>query len=70
MPTGDVLRGTGTVVRWLPEGNGLSHGEGVIITMDDGKHVEPWSYRGRTCFVETDGCELLADDEPTSTRQA
>ncbi len=70
MPTGDVLRGNGTVVRWLPEGNDQSYGEGVIVTMDDGEEVEPWSYRGRTCFVERDACELLADDKRTSVEQA
>lgn len=65
MPTGDVLRGTGTVVRWLPVGNDLNFGEGGIVTTDDGDNTEPWSYRGRTCFVEEDGCWLLADGEPT-----
>ncbi len=65
MPTGDRLKGTGTVVCWLPEGNGLSYGEGVIVTMDEDDPVEPWSYRGRTCFVETADCDLL-DGEPAS----
>jgi hypothetical protein len=63
MPTGDRFKGTGTVVRWLPVGNDLSTIEGVIVTMDDGEDVEPWSYRGRSCFVEEGDCEFLADGE-------
>jgi hypothetical protein len=65
MPSGDFLKGTGTVVRWLPEDNGWGHGQGVIVTMDDGEGVEPWSYRGRTCFVEGSNCQLLVDGGPT-----
>ena len=64
MPSGDILRGTGTVVRSLPEGNDLSYGGGFIVTMDEGDDVEPWSYQGRTCFVEEGDCELLTDGEP------
>jgi hypothetical protein len=53
------------VVRWLLEDNGLSYGEGVIVRMDDNDAVEPCSYRGRTCFVETADCDPL-EGEPAS----
>ena len=52
MPTGDSLRGGGTVVRWLPAGNDLSFGGGVMVTIDDNETIEPWSYRGRTILVK------------------
>jgi hypothetical protein len=58
MPTGDRLRGHGTVVRWLPGGNALTYGEGVIVTMGDDEGLEPGSYQGRTIFVEADECEI------------
>lgn len=59
MTTGDRLTGTGTVVRWLPEGNGLSYSEGVIVTIDEDDAVEPWSYRGRTICIQEDECEHI-----------
>jgi hypothetical protein len=45
MPTGDRVTGTGSVVRWIAEGNPLSAGAGVVVAMDDGEQVEPWCYR-------------------------
>jgi len=48
MPSGDTLRGTGTVVRCLDAD------ETVIVTMDEGEGVEPWSYSGRTVSVDAE----------------
>ena len=33
--------------------------DGVIVTMDDGEGVEPWSYSGRTVSVGADECESI-----------
>lgn len=51
MPSGDTLKGNGTVVRCSRDGDGL------IVTMDEGEGIDPWSYSGRTVFVDTDECE-------------
>jgi hypothetical protein len=50
MPTGETLRGTGTVVR--------STQDGVIVTMDDDDN-EAQFYAGRTVFVDADECEQM-----------
>jgi hypothetical protein len=62
MPTGDRLRGTGTVLRSVSPSD-LHHGDsGVIVTIhDDDQHVEPWSYAGRTICVGEDECESLSN---------
>lgn len=60
MPTGDRLRATGTILRSVSTSD-LHHGDsGVIVTIDDDQHVEPWSYVGRTVCVGADECESLS----------
>jgi hypothetical protein len=57
MPSGDTLIGMGVFVRRYPAGDHGNADEGVIVTMeDDGDGVEPWSYSGRTVFVEGHEC--------------
>jgi hypothetical protein len=67
MPSGDMLKGTGKVVRCYPPGEQNNANEGVIVTMDDGEGVEPWSYSGSTVFVDAEECESI--EEPTPSRE-
>jgi hypothetical protein len=64
LPTGDRLTGTGTVVRWIAQGDPLSASEGVVVAMDDGEQVEPWCYRGMAVFVGRCECEAIAQVTP------
>jgi hypothetical protein len=58
MPSGDTLKGNGVFVRHYPADDHGNADEGVIVTMDeDSDGVEPWSYSGRTVFVEAHECE-------------
>jgi hypothetical protein len=58
MPSGDTLKGIGGFVRYYPSGDHGNADEGVIVRMDDSDSIEPWSYSGRTVFVESHECEL------------
>jgi hypothetical protein len=64
MPTGDRLTGTGTVVRWIAQGDPLNASEGAIVAMDDDEQVEPWCYRGMAVFVGRCKCEAIAQVTP------
>ena len=50
MPTGDRLKGSGTVVRGTADRQ-------VIVTMTSDEPAEPWSYQGRMVGVDEDECE-------------
>ena len=58
MPTGDRLRGTGTVLRNVSTSDLHHDDSGVIVMIDDDQHVEPRSYEGRTICVGEDDCEM------------
>jgi hypothetical protein len=60
MPTGERLRGTGTVLRSISPSDLHHENSGVIVTLDD-QHVEPWSYVGRTICVAEDECDPLSN---------
>lgn len=59
MPSGDRLKGTGKVVRFYLPGEQNNAVGAVVVTMDDGKGVETWSYSGRTVFVDAEECESI-----------
>ena len=59
MPSGDRLNGTGKVVRCYPPGEQNNADEGVVVTMDETEGVEPWSYWGRTVFVDANECKSI-----------
>ena len=59
MPSGDRLKGTGIIVRCCPPGERSNVSEGVVVTMDESESVDPWSYSGRTVFVNADECESI-----------
>ncbi|MDB5350142.1 MAG: hypothetical protein JWN86_1389 [Planctomycetota bacterium] len=59
MPSGDRLKGTGKVVRCCPPGEQNNAVEGVVVTMDEGEGIEPWSYSGRTVFVDAEECQSI-----------
>ena len=59
MPSGDRLRGTGKVVRCSPPGDQNNANEGVVVSMGEGEGIEPWSYSGKTVFVDAEECESI-----------
>ena len=58
MPTGDRLRGTGTILRNVSTSDLHHDDSGVIVMIDDDQDVEPRSYEGRTICVGEDDCEM------------
>jgi hypothetical protein len=59
MPTGDRLRGTGIVVRWIGQDGPQGAGDGAVVAMDDCEQVEPWCYRDVAVFVPQAECSPL-----------